>query len=194
MRKNQKGFTPYDFRESVLPGQDPAAEAASPHNLPVTTSFMKNRSGFTLIEILLVIGIIAVLATVVVVALDPLKRFQDARDARRHADIESISTAIAQYVIDNKGQFPSGVENPGRQLGTESGGCIFTDIHGCTTSNVDGCLDLSTDLARYLKDIPFDPRDGNAARTGYMVELDSNNIVTVRACNPEVESEISVSR
>lgn len=151
------------------------------------------KKGFTLIEILLVIGIIAVLATVVIVALDPAKRFADARDARRHTDVESILSAITQYVVDNKGQFPSGLSSPGKQLGTESGGCIFTDVHGCTTSNVDGCLDLSTDLARYLKSIPFDPQ-GSAARTYYMAELDSNNIITVRACNPENESEISVSR
>jgi prepilin-type N-terminal cleavage/methylation domain-containing protein len=38
---------------------------------------MQQKSGFTLVEILLVIGIIAVLATVVIVALDPAKRFQD---------------------------------------------------------------------------------------------------------------------
>ena len=40
---------------------------------------MSTRRGFTLVEILLTIGIIAVLATVVVVSLDPIERFQDAR-------------------------------------------------------------------------------------------------------------------
>lgn len=37
--------------------------------------------GFTLIEILVVIAIIAILATVVFVALDPVTRFADARNA-----------------------------------------------------------------------------------------------------------------
>ena len=53
-------------------------------------SFRKRTSGFTLLEILLVIGIIAVLATVVAVSLDPATRFQNAKDARRLSDIQSI--------------------------------------------------------------------------------------------------------
>lgn len=150
--------------------------------------------GFTLIEILLVIAIIAVLATVVIVALDPATRFRDTRDSRRLSDIQSVLSAIRQYSVDNGGQLPAGISSPGRQLGTESGGCILTDVHGCTTTNTDGCLDISADLARYLKSMPFDPKEGNSARTNYMVEVNNHNIVTVRACNPEGANELSVSR
>ena len=44
---------------------------------------MEKRRGFTLIELLVVIAIISILAVVVFVALDPVTRFQDARDSRR---------------------------------------------------------------------------------------------------------------
>ena len=57
-----------------------------------------NKKGFTLIELLIVIAIIAVLAAAVFVALDPLTRFSDARDATRASDITQILSAIK---IDN---------------------------------------------------------------------------------------------
>jgi prepilin-type N-terminal cleavage/methylation domain-containing protein len=157
---------------------------------------LRKKRGFTLIEILLVIGIIAVLATVVIVALDPAKRFADARNARRTSDIQSILSALHQYVVDNKGAFP---DKPGlnetdaeKQLGTASGGCEISG-NGCALGNAD-CIDLSDDLAKYLKSIPYDPSVGDAEHTYYSVARNDNNIVTVRACGAEGDEEISVSR
>ncbi len=86
--------------------------------------FSSTKQGFTLIEILLVIGIIAVLATVVVVSLDPATRFQNARDARRLADIQSILSAVQQYIVDHKGQLPSGLSTYEMQIGTSDSGCV----------------------------------------------------------------------
>src|SRR3990167_1245836 len=107
----------------------------------------KDIKGFTLIEILLVIGIIAVLATVVIVALDPVTRFADARNSRRLSDIQNILTAVQQYIVDNQGSLPSGLDTTQKQIGTASSGCALTanDCSGSTGS----CLDLSTALARY---------------------------------------------
>lgn len=154
--------------------------------------FLSSRKGFTLIEILLVIGIIAVLATVVIVSLDPATRFQNARDARRLADIQSILSAVQQYIVDNRGTLPSGLDTSEKQLGTGSSGCTLTD--GICSANVSYCLDLSSTLAPYLKDIPYDPENGSAARTRYTVVVDSNNIVTVRACDSADTTIDEVSR
>lgn len=159
----------------------------------------KKLKGFTLVELLLVIGIIATLAVVAFVALDPAKRFADARDARRVSDVESILSAVHQYVIDNKGSFPPALAvNAEQTIGTGGSGCSNSN-GGCSTQ-ADDCVNLSSDLERYLKTIPFDPNEGYEGNTFYTILLDSNGIVTVRACNAEgVDDsgalvEISVSR
>lgn len=155
-------------------------------------SNMKSARAFTLIEILLAIGIIAVLATVVVVSLDPISRFRDARDARRLADIQSILSAVHQYVIDNQGTFPAGLDTTERQIGTASSDCAIGGK--CSVSGDADCIDLSSPLERYLKDIPSDPLNGSDSLTRYSISLDSNNITTVTACNSDDASIATVSR
>jgi prepilin-type N-terminal cleavage/methylation domain-containing protein len=131
--------------------------------------------GFTLIELLVVIAIIAILSTVVFVALDPATRFADARDSRRWSDVNSILTAVHQCVVDNAGSLTV---------------CGITN----TTTNSLGTagLDLSTPLAKYLKTIPIDPQ-GSAASTGYTLQADTNNIITINAASAE-NGIVQVSR
>lgn len=139
--------------------------------------YNKFKQGFTLIELLVVIGIISILATVVFVALDPVTRFADARDARRWSDVNSILTAIHEYIVDNDGALPTGLTT----------GQVATELGSCAT-----CDNLATPLAPYLKSIPIDPGD-TAANTGYEVAVDSHNIVTISA--PDAEGgTIQVSR
>jgi len=140
--------------------------------------------GFTLIELLVVITIISTLAVVVFVALNPAQRLKDARDARRTSDVDSILTAIHQYIVDNKGTSP--LSTTEQELGTgASAVCGGVATGGCVTAGTTACLDLSTTLAKYLKSIPIDPLGGatwTTAKTGYDVVQDSNGLVTVRAC------------
>ncbi|GAG40306.1 unnamed protein product, partial [marine sediment metagenome] len=51
------------------------------------------RKAFTLIELLVVIAIIAILAAVVFVALNPVKRFEDARNTTRSSAVNELLTA-----------------------------------------------------------------------------------------------------
>lgn len=150
-----------------------------------------SKKGFTLIELLVVIAIIAILAVLVFVALNPVERFQDARDSRRWTDVNSILTAIHEYIVDNDGDLPTGLSTGmgETQLGTcSSGGAAL-----CTGAAA-ACVNLATVLAPYLKSIPLDPSDGTAPTTGYSVTVDSNNIVTIKACGAENEVTLEVSR
>lgn len=61
-------------------------------------------SGFTLIEVLLVVVIIGILAAIVAPKL--VGRSEDARIAAAQADLKSLSTALGMYELDN-GFFPT---------------------------------------------------------------------------------------
>ncbi len=159
---------------------------------PCLISCQKRHSGFTLIEILLVIGIIAVLATVVIVALDPVTRFEDARNSRRLSDIQNIQNAIQQYAVDNKGVFPPRLDTAEKQISTSSSGCAISG--NCNVTGDSDCIDLSTELARYLKSIPYDPENGSTEAAHYSVAADANNIVTVTACDATDPTIASVSQ
>ncbi len=68
----------------------------------------RKRSGFTLIELILVITIIGVLAAMVVPRF--VGRSEEARKARSKADIASIGTALDLYELDI-GEYPTSLED-----------------------------------------------------------------------------------
>ncbi len=162
----------------------------------MSTINKKLQYGFTLIELLIVIAIIASLAIVVFVALNPAQRFKDTRDARRVSDVATILTAIHASIVDNKGTLPSGLSTSmaETQIGTGASGCAIA-TGGCSVVAT-ACVNLTTPLTGYLKSVPIDPTSTtfSAAKTGYSVTVDANNIVTIKACGTEGATNISISR
>lgn len=65
----------------------------------------KSTGAFTLIELVVVIAIIALLASIVLVALNQARL--KSRDAKRVGDIHQIQTALELYYSDN-GAYPAG--------------------------------------------------------------------------------------
>lgn len=155
----------------------------------------QNQNGFTLIELLVVIVIIGILAAIIFVAIDPARRFGDARDARRRSEVVSILNAVLKYQVDNDGDLPTGIDavtGSFQVLGTNASGCNS----GCGAfTTLAACLDLSGDLVdEYLASIPVDPEDGTTGNTGYYINRTANDRITVGVCNPENAGAISISR
>ena len=65
------------------------------------------RKGFTLIEILIVVAIIAILATIVLVGLGPAQ--QSGRDARRLSDLSAIQIGL-EFYHSKCGYYPGAVQ------------------------------------------------------------------------------------
>lgn len=63
-------------------------------------------SGFTLIELIVVIGIIAILSSMLIAIINPVSQFEKARDAQRKSDLTQIQKELEQYYQDT-GHYPS---------------------------------------------------------------------------------------
>jgi prepilin-type N-terminal cleavage/methylation domain-containing protein len=70
------------------------------------------RKGFTLIELLVVIAVLGILAAVVLVAINPTARIQDARNSGVQSDIGQIGTALEAYFTENNGAYPAAGTTP----------------------------------------------------------------------------------
>ena len=144
-----------------------------------------SQAGFTLIEILIVIGIIAILAAIVLVAVNPSKQFQKANDAQRISNVNAILNAVGQYMVDNKGSLPAGITSTDRDLGSAA---------------ADICSNL---VPIYLAALPADPSKTDQSidntecsgtySTGYNIQKDANNRVTISAPSAQ-NGTISVTR
>jgi len=152
----------------------------------------KSKKAFTLIELLIVIAIIAILAATIFVAVDPVKRFAEARNARRRSEIVSILNAVLTYAVDHDGTLPAGIPTgTAKMLGTDTIGC-----DSCTAVTTAGaCLNLTSDLVdTYLAEMPKDPKTGIDAKTGYYIIQSANGRIEVGACSPELEETIKIKR
>ena len=148
--------------------------------------------GFTLIEILVVLAILAILFAIVLVAINPPRQISQANDVKRKDDLNVILNSLYQYSIDHSG-FPSGIATTIKVIGTSGSGCAAA----CgTLSPPDACIDLSSALAPiYVNSVPFDPKTGSNTNTRYGVwKSETYNRITIKACDAENESVIEVSR
>lgn len=139
----------------------------------------KKLEGFTLIEILVVVALIAILAAITYIAINPAKNFADARNTQRQSDVREILSAITQF---------QGQGNTVSSLGSVP---TCPAVANIGTDNVN----LATNLVpEYIVAIPKDPLVGTDANTGYTICQETGGRVTVNAPSAENSKTIQVKR
>lgn len=153
-------------------------------------NLLRSQKGFTLIEILLVVAAIAILAGIVIVAINPAKQLGDTRNAQRRSDVTTILNAAYQYSIDNNGVMPAGISTS-----TPTEICSSA----VATSSCGALVDLSvlTVNSKYVTAIPGDPQKGtgvsNVNGSGYFI-ISSSGRLTVSSPLAEQGTTITVTR
>ncbi|HUA13223.1 MAG TPA: prepilin-type N-terminal cleavage/methylation domain-containing protein [Candidatus Sulfotelmatobacter sp.] len=68
---------------------------------------IKNNSGFTIIEVMIVLAIAALILLIVLLAVPALQR--SARNNSRRADASAVESAVSEYASNNGGSLPAGI-------------------------------------------------------------------------------------
>jgi prepilin-type N-terminal cleavage/methylation domain-containing protein len=119
--------------------------------------------GFTLIEILIVVAIIAILASVVLVGLGPTQR--QGRDSRRIQDLAQVQTALELF-YNHCGFYPGGNSDSGADCPSGFGTALTAshDSYETMKTEVTGLKALG------LPQLPEDPSGGS-----YVYQYESGN-------------------
>ena len=145
---------------------------------------MNTKKGFTLVELIIVISIVAVLSTIGISSYTNIQ--QNSRNVKRKSDLKEIKTALEQYYSTN-GSYPS---SGGLWLGT------------CSTygSRADtGATGYIPNLApSFMSKLPRDPRESkvnptsaqagcttNAGSSCYLYYSTGTDYKVLAHCSPE---------
>ncbi|MCH8157799.1 MAG: type II secretion system protein, partial [Nitrospinae bacterium] len=165
-----------------------------------------NKKAFTIIELLIVIAVLAVLATAVVIVLNPAEILKQARDSTRISDMSTLNSSIALYLADIKSPGIGGTDNTACSTATarktEDGNCPFDAaciLNSSTTVNGAGWVlvdFINISSGSPLSRLPIDPVNDTTyfyayACDGLTYELNANMESTKFANNggSDVESK-----
>lgn len=148
---------------------------------------------FTIIELLVVMGILTALLFITIVAINPSRQFKNANDGKRQNDVNAILNAVNQYISDNDGSLPTGITATPQEIGAPTSG---------------GKVDLCSQLVfTYSASIPTAPEKNSnditktsgtcpgTYSTGYGIHaITGTNRVTVYSLTADLVPTISVTR
>lgn len=114
----------------------------------------KNREGgFTLLELLIVISIIAILSVALIFVINPAETLKKSRDAQRISDLNTMKTALGLYTTSTSTPY-LGVLNSNLGCKSGSGGGTYSantriwySIAGITDTQIDGSVTLGSPYA-----------------------------------------------
>jgi len=136
-----------------------------------------NNKGFTLLELLIVIAILAVLAAATVFALNPSEMLKKARDSQRISDLSSLKSALVLFQAEVTGADIGLTDCPAPVAGVTPD-CVSTASIGDpgelgTNGWIPG-LDFSGMAPTPLSNLPVDPTNSATYYYGYAVDADDN--------------------
>jgi prepilin-type N-terminal cleavage/methylation domain-containing protein len=118
------------------------------------------KKGFTLVELLVVMAIIAILATLIVGGFRSSQ--MRGRDAQRKSDLKQISTALELFYADY-GKYPAA-------SGTQVAACSYNSGTGAGAACTWGTSEFTDSKTIYFKVIPKEPASGQI----YVYKVDTN--------------------
>jgi len=126
---------------------------------------MRNKKGFTLTEMLIVIAILAIMSVILIGILNPISLVGKASDARRKNDLSKLKTAFEEYRND-KGFYPD----------------LMDMINWNQMSN---CGKVVESMKNYIKVWPCDP-----IGTPYIISTSNNWFRVVTNLNNKKDRDI----
>lgn len=107
-----------------------------------------SQQSFTILELVIVIGLIALLATLVIILFDPIKQIKRSWDAKRKVEIHTLQKLFDDYYND-KNSYPDGTELCYNAVTSNDGQC---------TCHICGQDSDSPSFSPYLSTLPCDPK------------------------------------
>jgi prepilin-type N-terminal cleavage/methylation domain-containing protein len=143
---------------------------------------MNTKKGFTLLELLIVIGILAILSTTIVLVINPAELLRKARDSQRISDLNTVKTAIAYYLTE-EGDPSIGASDT--SYSHVSGVDCATTANSSSSQSIDGTGWIPVpfgDLAggSPIANLPVDPNASTSAGDYYYVYLPNATNLTFK--------------
>jgi prepilin-type N-terminal cleavage/methylation domain-containing protein len=144
------------------------------------------KSGFTLLELVIVIAIISILFSIIVTVINPAQKIAKAYDSQRLSDMNALNKALQQYYIDNSSYKNLDISENEIEI------CDTRYVDGTEKNNCGKFINLSKLVPEFIVAVPTDPLNIIAnpqnnpeklSGNGYTVKVDKQNKISIRSIN-----------